>query len=74
MDEAVKALQVGDRFRRPGWGDSATARVMAIADGYVMARRPHAMPFVVSVKEAEAGKVPPVDTSAVSQRLTGGRE
>ena len=36
------------------WDDQhGTVRVMAVAEGYVMARRPHCMPFIVSVNDMD---------------------
>ena len=33
--------------------DGGHVRVMAQAEGYLMVRRPHGVPFIMSVKEAE---------------------
>jgi hypothetical protein len=47
MRVAALAPQRGDR-RYDGYGPF---RVMACADGYVMARRPHCMPMIFSLAE-----------------------
>jgi hypothetical protein len=45
----MMAVKRGDVFLRPGMG---VVKVMAVADNYIMARVPHCVPFVVSVKYA----------------------
>lgn len=51
---AVKARrQAGESLIKPGqlweWDALGKVRVMALADGYVMLRRPRCIPFVASV-------------------------
>lgn len=46
----TREIHVGDRLDYRG----GAIRVMAIAEGYAMVRRPGAMPFVVSLKELRA--------------------
>lgn len=41
----------GDRFIFVGKNYSSTIRVMAVADGYAMVRRPFCLPFVLAIKE-----------------------
>lgn len=51
-------MKVGDKFF---WkGDDA--RVMAIAEGYIMARKKGCYPFLASVKEIEAAQMEPTFT------------
>jgi len=45
---------VGTKWLNPAWGDVdgiGPARVMAVADNWAMARRPHAVPFTVWVPD-----------------------
>jgi len=44
----IPAFKVGDDIR---YDDHSNVRVMAIADGYVMIRRPGCIPFIKTVKE-----------------------
>lgn len=45
-------MKRGDKFEYRG----GTAKVMAVADGWVMARKPYAAPFVVSEAEIIMGQ------------------
>lgn len=45
-ERIAKGLRFRDRL-----GD---LRVMAVAEGYAMVRRPHAIPFIMTVKEVAA--------------------
>ena len=50
-------MKRGDKFIHKG----SEAKVMAVADGYVMARLPRCMPFVVFEKDALKPKTPEGD-------------
>lgn len=49
---ADAGIKRGDTFEYRG----DLAKVMAVADGWVMARKPRAAPFVVSVTEVRMGQ------------------
>jgi len=50
MSDFVKTWKVGEKFNHEN-GDYC--KIMAISDGYIMARKPRCAPFVVSFKTAE---------------------
>ena len=62
--------RVGDRvvYYAAGEPDPRLVRVMAIAEGYAMVRRPRAMPYVVSLKEL----YPPVSTGNTGNESSDG--
>jgi hypothetical protein len=41
------------------WRGHGAARVMAVVDGWIMARRPHSIPFVVNKKDWVCCPFPP---------------
>lgn len=48
--EPIKSWERGDTVYHPN--DLGEAKVMAVADGYIMARRPRGSPFVISFRTA----------------------
>lgn len=47
---AIFPVKPGDKFARRA-GVAGTMKIMAVADGYAMARFPHCIPFVIYLKD-----------------------
>ena len=53
--EIKDTVKVGDKI----YDEYGEARIMAVAEGYVMARRPRCMPFIVALKDIGKNLHPP---------------